>query len=458
VKGRNTLAAAVVLSALVAWIYFYEYRGEESREAAELAEKRFVKFDEELVKKVTIIGREGRIDLSNAEGQWRIGYPVDTPADQGKVAALFSTISRLEVRQRLGVLSSDLSRFGLAAPALSVTLSQSSGADPIKFDVGGKAPIGQMFYARMDSSGEVMTISGSAGRLIETQADSLRYRKIVGIDSWKISGLNLSGKDAAIDLVKSEGMWMFTHPIEFPAETAKVSTLLHELFELSATGFEKTGVELASIGLDFPETILSVTHQDGRLRIEFSREDESGTVRARRDDMPEIFKLSAELMQKVRFQVEDLRDPRIAPVDRWKISGIHSNLDGVKSSVVKDSQANWRRDSIDGPALERTVIDALLKAVDGARAVTYIDEPAASPANASNGRTLSMEVESEGLPVIVLQVKREDDSRVIISSSAASSRYVMESSAVEKLFLAVEALSLRSPAVSSVVSDEEEPS
>ena len=90
---------AVVAAALGAFVYFYEIRGEEGRDAALAAEKRlFPGVDPDAVDGLTLVGSDGRtVRLARSEGSWRVEEPLVFPADGFAVDALAGLLVGLKL-------------------------------------------------------------------------------------------------------------------------------------------------------------------------------------------------------------------------------------------------------------------------------------------------------------------------------------------------------------------------
>src|SRR5206468_1460940 len=88
VKFRNTLLAAVALGGLAAWIYFYEYRGEEGREKAEAAEKKVIVFETDKVAGLDLVRPGSTVSLRKEAGSWKMTSPITARADGDEVSGL----------------------------------------------------------------------------------------------------------------------------------------------------------------------------------------------------------------------------------------------------------------------------------------------------------------------------------------------------------------------------------
>ncbi len=442
-KFRNTLLAVAVLGGLVAWIYFYEYRGEEGRLKAEEAAKKVVEFDKEKADGLDLIRPEGTVSLRREGGDWKLTAPTNARADGEEVSGLLSTLSWLEVDHRMQVRPEDLGEYKLGEPALRIVLHPGEGKPEVSLAVGDKSPIGSAYYARLGEAPEVITVSASVDKFLKTTAETLRYKKVVGLDSWNVSRFTVARGGSMLAFAKQGEDWRLESPVAFPAERTKVSNLLYDLTALRAEGFEPDGTALSSVGLASPEATLRLEEKDGRsVTVEFSSKDDSGLVRARRPDMPEIFRVKGDALDKLPVRADDYRDPRVAPVDRWELAEIRALTPAGEKVVLKDEQSNWRWGAIDGPVLDRKAVDDLLDALDAARASSYREGPeAAKKGIGTAAPTLTLRLKArEAAAAVEVRVGAEEGGRILIGSTASAAIYEVEKGLASKLVETASAL------------------
>ncbi|HZE88144.1 MAG TPA: DUF4340 domain-containing protein [Verrucomicrobiae bacterium] len=443
-RFRNTFLAAAVLAALASWIYFYEYRGEEGRQKVEAAKKKLLDFDPNVVAGLELVRPDGAIRVAKDGETWRLTSPVEARADGEEVQGLLSTLSWLETDRKLEASPDDLGAYKLAPPALKIVVKRGSGGLDLTLLVGDKAAVGSAYYARRGESGDVVTTSTSIDRLLQATADKLRYKKVVGVDSWKISRFTISRGGAAVAFAKAGEEWRIESPIAFPADRAKVSNLLFDASAIAAEGFEAAGTTPEGAGLAHPETTLSLTDRDGKtIEIAFSAKDPNGIVRAKRADLPEIFKVKGETVDKLSVVVADYRDVRIAPLDRYQLTEIRAATGGSPTALVKDGESVWHAGGISGPAASSKAVDDFLTALEAARAASFIDAPAASGRDIGPpALTLKLKAKDVAAPV-ELKIGSLASAKVLVSSSAAPAIYELDRSLADNLVKSASALGAR---------------
>lgn len=451
-RFRNTLTAALLLAGLGAWIYFYEYRGEEGRQKEEAARKKLLDFDPNGTLGLDLIKPGATVSLQKEGADWKMTAPVKARADAEEVSGILSTLSWLETDRKIEASSEDLEAYKLKDPVLKVVVHRAEGKPDLTFTVGDKAPIGSAYYARRGEGGEVVTISSSVDRLLEASAEKLRYKKVVGLDSWKVARFSVARGGSMISFAKSGEEWRIESPLAFPADRAKVSNLLFDATAISADGFEPEGTTPDAAGLAHPDATLQITDKEGKsVTVEFSAKDPNGIARARRADMPEIFKVKSEAIEKLNVNVADYRDIRVAPVERYEISEIRAAMPGGGATVVKDAEAVWHWGSAEGPKLEGKSVDDLLTALDAARATGFIEGADAAKkgiGTSSPSLTLKLKAKGTAAPVEV-RIGAEEGGRILVASSASGAIYQVDKTIADNLVRSAGALKPPQPDTAS---------
>ena len=388
-KFRNTLLAVLLLAALGSFIYYYEYKGEAGREKAAQEQKTLLAFDKDKVSGVEI-ARPGQpaISLARESGRWKVTAPVATRADDDKVAQLLTTLGFLQVEEEIpDVPEADLEGFGLGASALRLTL-QEGDAGGKSLLLGGKTAVGNNYYARRGDAAAVLVVSGGADQLVTTDLAAVRFKKVVGIDSFKLKRFQIDRGAVRVAVAHQDSAWRLEAPQPFPADGGKVQGLWFDVQSWEAEAFPAEAPapsDLAAHGLDRPVLTLTVEAQelDAPLHVEFGRPSPNGDVFARRSDLPAIMKVKSETFDKLSGSLDapnDLRDARVAPTDRWKIASLELLPAGAATPtvLVKDDEAKWRWGAKDGREMPEDQVNALLDAIEGLKATGYVDRPTAA--------------------------------------------------------------------------------
>ncbi len=434
----KTALALVVAGALWTFIYQYEFIGEQAREEALAAEKKVFMHDFDDVSGLEITSGSMELSLLKESGDWRIKAPLETRADPDKVRAILSDLEYLEISEQFEeVGEEELGGFNLVEPAATVTLRLSGAEEQAALSIGDKAPVRGGYYALRPDSRKVLVVSGSLGDLLAANPESLRYRKLVGADLHRVRRLSIVKGDSRLSVTRVDDDWRLEEPFSFPADGSKIGELWRELQGVEAEAFESEQPsieELVDLGLSPPRLSLRVEEQEEAdpLTLEFGP---SGL--ARRSDMTAVMRIGTgalEKLEQVVSNVRELRDARVAPFDRFRLSGIEIRRAGSTILLEKDERSRWRWGSLDGAEVQSEKVNALLDAVEELEGVDFIDSPPDGTSGAAVTMTLREGHDADSRQVVLNLLERaaaEETRR--ITSTASEATYLVPAGAVEAL-------------------------
>jgi len=390
-RFRNTILALIVLGGLSGYIYYDEYLGEASREAERRSKEDVFPFEQDAIQQIRITPSGGKeVTLERESGEWRLTAPIETAADADKVRTLLGGLEGLHIDRRLeDVSDADRKEYKLgdAAPRVEIRVKPAEGEpEESGLVIGDKTPVGSSRYASRPGSSEVMIVSGNPDPLLNADPAALRLKKLVGIESWKMSRVKLQHRDTTLELSRSDGEWQIDSPVRFPADGTKVQALLGELQSAEATGFETESpaeADLARLGLSDPALTLTVTPQgDGApVTVTFGAPEGDATAYAKRSGMKAIAKVTPDLLGKLEQAADGadgLRDDRAAPIDRFMISRIDLKSPDRSVALSKDDESKWHWGGADGPVVPSADVNAVIDAVEAVKATSFDDHPAAT--------------------------------------------------------------------------------
>ncbi len=444
----KTLLALLVAGGLWGVIYHREYRGD-LEAPDDSGEKDALAFDRDKVRALEIARPDtGAIALEKEGKDWRITAPIQARADSDKVDSILSSLDFLRVEQAMAdVPESELASFKLDHPAASITVK--SGGEPAdaSLRIGDKAPVGTGHYASRPGTPGVVVVSGGLDGVLSADLASLRFKKVVGVDSWQLQRFRIEAAGAVLSVARQEEVWRLESPLPFPADGTKIQDLWYSVQAQEAEAFETeqpSDRDLARFGLDRPVLTLAVEPKEGPspIRIAFGRTSTPQAVYARRSDMPPVMRVQAELLDKLQKALagaRDLRDVRVAPVERWKVSAVEIRRGGGASgavTIVKNEESSWRWGGTEGPEVPAADVNGLLDAVEQLKASEFVDDPGAAAQTAPALTLVLREGEGEearSLTAVVLDGAGPAAGTRRLSSSASASVYVVASQAVESL-------------------------
>jgi hypothetical protein len=296
VNPRVTGIAFLLASALFAFVYFYEIRGEVGRKQAEEATRRLfpgVEADDiEWIALTTSDGASARVE--RRDGAWLLIEPVAFPGDAFALDGMASALAGLSSQAKFDDPQQP-EVYGLGAGGRELRFGAGGAEHSLR--IGAKTPIGAETYVSVGGSDAVYTLPTARITALRKATDDLRDKRILRFDTASIERVTASWPDGRVVLVRGDSGWRLTEPLEGPADETTVEGLLSNLSFLRATGFVDDPPSDREAGLARPAFEVDLVLKAGsegqkprhlRLSVGRSLDGESSLVRAERASLYRI--------------------------------------------------------------------------------------------------------------------------------------------------------------------------
>ncbi len=279
-----------------------------NRGTFDLRDKSVLKLDREKIDTVemTAGGRTTRVEKKN--GEWQIAEPSLGRAEFGAVDGLVSRIASVQMKAIVPD-SSDLKKYGLDKPAVTVRLG--SGSSQATFLIGGPAETGSV-YAKDFSRPTVFTIESTLLDDLKKDASEYRQKDLFDARSFNTTRLEIvrNGQPTVFEKTKvkdkdgkEQEKWRQTAPVARDVDAAKIEALISAATGARATGFVDSA---AMTGLDKPELSLTFKYDEGKdERVAFARTKDGAY--ASRTGSPGAAKVDATVIDTIVKAFEDVK-------------------------------------------------------------------------------------------------------------------------------------------------------
>src|SRR5439155_4254758 len=130
--------------------------------------------------KTVLVRGEGK-----TPGEWRIESPVSDLASQSFVEQLLSDLTSARVAEYVTLPASELTRVGLAPPAVSLTLQKGTEVvSDVAFGAAKADAAGKIYAKRGDL---VLVVDDRIQEDLAKEFTALRETRICPVDSWSVS-------------------------------------------------------------------------------------------------------------------------------------------------------------------------------------------------------------------------------------------------------------------------------
>jgi hypothetical protein len=209
---------------------------------AEVREKTLVRFETDRVVAIEMDLPTGSLRLERQDGAWRMLAPETGPASGAVVSRLLDDLAALQAERFVDAATP--AAYGLQPPRASITLRPDKG-DPLTLRIGARSPSGKVAFAQTAGDQSVAVVDGEeAAALLREPAGYYSPRLLELPAGAKVVGVTLERPDFTYVLVRRDGAWRLTEPLDAAADQARVNALLRELDPLTANSVVRLGGEI----------------------------------------------------------------------------------------------------------------------------------------------------------------------------------------------------------------------
>ena len=233
----------------------------------DLRDKRLVELGEPKdVQRVTLVRATGSVELERQGEKWRMTQPFPAPADRTSVESeLIGQLKTSESASFADNAATDLAKYGLDHPTLTVNVTDKQGAHTVLF----AQKDGKIYSARQGER-EVVEVSKSTFDNLNKQPADLRDRQLISLQRDKITFVELKNSRGTSRLQKVSGnQWMVTGADgkQKKAKGDQVDRVIDTLIAPASKHVEEAPKDLKKYGLDQPAITATVNEGTGTSQI-----------------------------------------------------------------------------------------------------------------------------------------------------------------------------------------------
>ncbi len=238
--------------------------------------------------------------------------PESLPADQDAVNSLTSSLSPITADNVVDDKPTDLSKYGLNDPSLTVTVDEKNGkSDRIYF--GDDVPAGSLVYARVGSDPKVYAVSSSTKTSLDKSVNDLRDKRLLTFDSNQLTSIELASGKSDVEFGKNnQNEWQIVKPQPYRADSFQVEELLRKLtdakMDLSASAEDAKKTE-AAYDSGQPVAVAKVTDASGTQTLDIRKNKDD--YYAKSSVVKGDYKVSSDLGKEVEKPLDDFRNKKI---------------------------------------------------------------------------------------------------------------------------------------------------
>lgn len=382
---KSTFIWFIVLVAVAGYSYL-DLESTKMEEAKKEEEAKLLPFNTLEVLTLTIENDDSNdksIELERWDDGWRIVKPIEAKAHSGAVEKFLKNLaaSRNDADY---VMDPDptperLVEFGLANPAVRVTMRVGRDLKPYTVQFGKRAPTMGVAYARLEGRKAVFRVLADARS--EANKDMLYFRNktVLRINPVLVDQFSITRPEGYI-LAKlpQDGKWGLEKPVKARTDYNKVFEFLGALANAEISEFtEETKANISTYGLDKPTiSLVFWKHGDSEptVRLDIGkRSPEKRGYYCAMSDRDYVFVLPEETINAIPRHADDLRSRDLLYVEKEKLKRIEVHGDGGGWLVlVKGVDNEWRLGDEKGEKVDFNLVTDFIDEMTGARIKEFV--------------------------------------------------------------------------------------
>jgi hypothetical protein len=374
------LVALVVLAALggAVWWSNKAKKAEEGKPSPD-APPKMLSIPSDQIRQIEIhkAGGEPTVLKKGDSGKWEMTAPQPLPVDQDGVTSLVSTLASLDAARLVEDKTSDWAQFGLASPALEVSVTKKDGKAQ-KLLVGDESPAGGGPFARLEGDPRVFTIASYNKSNLDKSAKDLRDKRLLTFDSDKITRVEMAAKGATFEFGKNaQNDWQIIKPRPMRADGGQVEELIRKLKDArmdTTASAEDEKKWVAAFARGARMALAKVTDASGTQQLEV-RGDKDKNYYARSSVVEGVHKLTSFAAEGLDKGLDDYRNKKLFDFG-WSDPSKVEIRDGARQATFQKSAETWMSGSkqMDAPSVQ-----ALIDKLRDLSSIKFVDKGFTTP-------------------------------------------------------------------------------
>ena len=230
-------------------------------QANDLRDAHVLRFADEAVRGIDLIRATSTISLVRSDATWNITAPVAVPAEKSQVDALLGYLANAMATQFVADVATDLDKYGLAAPTMTVNLLGTGTNTVAQLLIGTMEASNAVRYVKRADEPFVYGVPTTIDEWLPRDYLKLRLRRLVDVKSDQITRLMVEKKSGKTVVERgADKKWQLVEPSQGVLDNDVLQHLLDEFAQFSAVNFVREGREnLAEYGLDQPEATITAS-------------------------------------------------------------------------------------------------------------------------------------------------------------------------------------------------------
>lgn len=430
---KTLVGLGIVFFALAGFVYYYEFKDVDRRQAAEQDKGKLYKFEASDVQEIWIEGAR-RVHLRKQSDQWKLVEPVDGPADPTSVDAIATALADARSTREFAADSSHLKEFSLQEPAWKVRFALKDKSQH-EIWLGAKDFSGSNLYSRQKSGSDIHLISDAVLTAVDKEVTQFRNRQLVVFDSSKVERIAITEAAKTLEVSRSGAdQWTIEKPAPLPADGGEISSLLSGLSAAQIKEFiSEKPEDLESFGLDAPARKIELfLGKEGTRVLEVGSAVADGFY-VRVSGSPQILTVVKDSLSKIVADPTVFRDKSVAS---WKSEEAESfKFKNAQGSLWLEKSGAFAWKFKEPAALKDKEVQyyRVITPFETLRAAEIVDTPGPLKGYGLEPASIEVEVVLKGKPPVKIWIGKDAKEKIWARSSQSAAVYRLDSDLVAQL-------------------------
>lgn len=310
---RGLLAAAILLAALGIGVYFSNKSEAEKEKKGPVSDSpKVLTIAEDQIQQIELIKRDGKATVLKKTDRWQITAPETLAVDNDAVTGVVNTVKDIGSDRVVEENATSLGEFGLADPALRVTITTKDGKTK-KLLIGDETPTSSGYFAKLEGDNKVYTVGSFVKSSLDKTFQDLRDKRLVTVDSDKLSRVELTAKGQTVEFGKNaQNEWQIVKPQPMRADNWAVEELVRKLKDAKMdTAVSEDDAKKAAAGFasGTPVATAKLTDASGTQQLEVRKSKDD--YYAKGSAVAGIHKVAKDLGEGVDKNPTDFRNKKL---------------------------------------------------------------------------------------------------------------------------------------------------
>ncbi len=214
------------------------------------------------VASLAIRGAGGRVALAHAGANWSLTEPIADLADRERAESVVSDLNAAHIKEFLDN-PGDLAALGLANPRLEITVVRKDNKPPLQLAFGNERKVKESQQVACKRGERVFWVDSSATAHASVAPADWRSKKLLALDSWAATKLDLEAGGQKISLEQKDGTWKAGGA---EADGEEIMRRLEDLADLQVVTFDRpkpSGPQLGRVTVTTGDAKVEATFYPG---------------------------------------------------------------------------------------------------------------------------------------------------------------------------------------------------